>query len=399
MRKLTIQYIALLLVTLPLLSVFANDTGAASSRVAVIKEMKGVVKVKKAGGSKEFTAFVKMSLNEGDIITVGASSTAVLKFSNGTSEDDKMTVSSDSTLTFSKLSKSKGTTTRVSILKGSAWIDVKSITSKNDEFTIETPTAIMGVRGTHLLVDIDPLSVATHLTVAAGVVTAKTTDQANPASQDVYATQNALLAQNEQGNSEITIAPIDLELLMKQNDAAIIQAIVEASGEIIKENNQKIQLYLKNYDPKNKDRIKKNVENIVGAIISQALNNKLITQDRLNQILAVVKKESGIKVDLNKKEIKWTEEEKGQQEKQRTKDEAAKKQAEELKKQEDEKQKKLDKEKEEAKKKLEDEIKKENEKHEDVNNGGTSSGGTNSGGTSSGGTSNSDKPKDVKPKK
>ena len=70
--------LALLIVIVPLLGVWANESSAASSRVAVIKELKGTVKVKKAGGSKEFTAFAKMSLNEGDVLSVGGGGSAVL---------------------------------------------------------------------------------------------------------------------------------------------------------------------------------------------------------------------------------------------------------------------------------------------------------------------------------
>jgi len=62
MRKLIINLMAALLIALPLLVVLADDASAATSRVAVIKEFKGTVKVKKSGGSKEFTAFAKNEL-------------------------------------------------------------------------------------------------------------------------------------------------------------------------------------------------------------------------------------------------------------------------------------------------------------------------------------------------
>jgi hypothetical protein len=50
MKRLTIQMLAFLLSALPLLGVYAKDISAASSRVAVIKELKGTVKLMVAAG-------------------------------------------------------------------------------------------------------------------------------------------------------------------------------------------------------------------------------------------------------------------------------------------------------------------------------------------------------------
>jgi hypothetical protein len=361
-RKSIIYLILSLLVVLPVLGVFADQVSAASSRVAIIKEMKGTIKVKKAGGSKEFTAFAKMSLNEGDILTTGGSSSAVLQFANGTSEDDKMTVSSSTTMSFSKLSNSKGTSTKVSMFNGSAWVDVKSITSKDDEFSLETPTVIMGVRGTHLLVSVDPETGATHLTVAAGVVNASTKDSdGSKENKDIYPTQNALFTNDKQsGDTEITIAPVDLELLIKQSDTIIVQAILESAAAIIAENEHYVKQYEDNGVPGNlgstKDdlaRFKSNTENLLGAIADQAIKSGVLSQERLDQILAEVQSQSGITVDLTKKNLQLTDEEQKQKEAQRLKDEEAKKQAQEQKKQEEADRKKN----EEMLKKLNDERK------------------------------------------
>ena len=96
-----IPLFAFLLAALPALSVFAAPASAATSRVAIIQSLTGTVQVKKSGGSKLFKAFAKMSLNEGDVLTTSANSSAVLQFANGSSQDDKMTVSDNTTLTFS----------------------------------------------------------------------------------------------------------------------------------------------------------------------------------------------------------------------------------------------------------------------------------------------------------
>lgn len=335
-RRGLIQILALLLAAMPLLGVFAKETHAATSRVAVIKELSGTVQVKKAGGSKQFKAFAKMSLNEGDVLSTGANSSAVLQFANGTAEDDKMSVSANTTLTFSKLSDRSGTRTKVSMFNGSAWVDVKSIASKNDEFTLETPTAIMGVRGTHLLVSVDPVSGVTHLTVAAGVVH---TESPGGHERDVLPTQKALITDDEIVPDQITIAPVDLELLMKQTDKSIVEAIVAASGEIVKENKQKLDDYIEQSGGGNateQERQKSNIENLLGAIVDNAVKSGLMTKERVDQLVKAASEQSGVQIDLSKKDIQLTDEEKKRQDEQRKKEEEAARQAAEQKKKEDE---------------------------------------------------------------
>ncbi|WP_255570203.1 cadherin-like beta sandwich domain-containing protein [Cohnella sp. CFH 77786] len=337
LRKGLMPFLAVLIALSPFLGLFSGHASAATSRVAVIKSLTGTVQVKKAGGSKQFKAFARMSLNEGDILTTSASSTAVLQFANGTSEDDKMSVAANTTLTFSKLSDRKGTRTKVSMFNGAAWVDVKSIASKNDEFTLETPTAIMGVRGTHLLVSVDPVSGSTRLTVAAGVVSTQTTDQENPDNRDVYPTQNALVSEDSLGDKEITIAPVDLEMLMKQSDKSIVEAIVRASGEIVKENKEKLGQYLEQSGTQGTDELarqKSNVENLLGAIVDNAVKAGLISQDRVNQLVSEAQTQTGVVIDLSKKELQLTDEEKRKQAEQQLKEEEARKSAEEQKKKE-----------------------------------------------------------------
>lgn len=187
--------LSLLLALLPLLGAWAGTTSAASSRVAVISELKGTVKVKKAGGTKEFTAFAKMSLNEGDVLSTSKDSHAELQFANGSSQDDRMTVAENSTLTFSKLSDGKGTRTKISMLKGTTWFEVKSIKTAQDEFQLETPTAIMGVRGTKVVTIVDPITGATKTITISGIVNVQPPGQpgSNPPSILVYPSQQISL--------------------------------------------------------------------------------------------------------------------------------------------------------------------------------------------------------------
>lgn len=344
-RRVSWTLLAFIILVVPVLTgagSFATDAHAASSRVALIKELKGTVKVRKAGGSKEFTAFVKMSLNEGDTLSTGTGSSAVLQFANGTDEDDKMTVSANTKLTFSKLSDRKGTTTKVSMWSGSAWVDVKSIVSKNDEFMLETPTAVMGVRGTHLLVSVDPATGNTRLIVAAGVVRTETTDVTDRRTQDVYPTQRAVITDGDEVQpGDIYIAPVDLSLLMDQSDANIVTAILGSASEIVDENARYSEQYSQQGlpqqlgdKPEDLNRFKSNTENLLGAIADQAVKNGLLTQERLDRILTEVKEQSGFSIDLSKKQLAITEAEKNKQEEQRKLEAEIEKKAEEMRKKE-----------------------------------------------------------------
>ncbi|MFC5530529.1 FecR domain-containing protein [Cohnella yongneupensis] len=347
MRKGFMIWLAILIVAVPLLGAFSKEAAAASSRVAVIKELKGTVKVKKAGGSKEFTAFAKMSLNEGDVLSVGSASSAVLQFANGTSEDDRMTIASNTKLTFSKLSSKKGTTTKVSMWSGSAWVDVKSITNADDQFTLETPTAVMGVRGTHLLVTVNPDTGATRVMVAAGVVRTTATGESGD-TRDVYPTQNALVTdEGTDGDSEITIAPVDLAKLMQQGNAEIVRAILLGAADIMAENEHHVDQYENGEVPDEIGgteadlvRFKANTENLLGALVNQALDSGLINPERLHQIIEEVRAQSGFEIDLSKNKLQLTDEEKAQLELQRKKEAEAEKLASDRKAKEEEDRKK-----------------------------------------------------------
>lgn len=329
MRKLILAFIGFLLIALPVNGLFASDAHAATSRVAIIKELKGTVKVKKAGGSKEFTAFAKMTLNEGDIVTVGGSSSAVLQFANGTDEDDKMTVSSNSKLTFSKLSTKKGTTTKVQLWSGSAWVDVKSIASSSDEFTLETPTAVMGVRGTHFIVGVDPLTGLTTATVAAGIVrtSTNTNDPKQQETKFVYPTQQVTVTNGPTTKlpSNVFISPIDLQQLISNASPDVIRSLIQSAGQINQENAEKSKQYeqqlgidpASGLGPEALSKFKNNLDNLVGAIADRALKENKIALDELQKLIDEINKQSQGKVDLTKNKLDLTPDDNKKQEEQR----------------------------------------------------------------------------------
>jgi hypothetical protein len=354
MKKVTIQLLALLLVAIPLLSVLAKETSAASSRVAVIQQLTGAAKVKKAGGSKEFTAFTKMSLNEGDILTVGAKGSVVLKFANGTSEDDQMTASENTTLTFSKLSNSKGTTTKVSILKGTVWSTVKSITNKDDKFTLETPTSIMGVRGTTLLVGVDPETGESKFYIASGQgKVSKKGEEEQETGTLVNPNQQLNIDMDTESDDYDDYNNIaDLDDLIKNTSNAIIEAIIASKAAIDIENALYIAKLKAGNTESNQqeiDRINQNLDNLVANIVKNAIKQNKVDEAAIRAFVDEVNKSLTKKIDLdNAKAQELSLQEKAKQAQiklleaeRKKKQEAEKLKQDELKKQNEELQKKL----------------------------------------------------------
>jgi len=312
MRKIVSYLLGTLLIALPLLGVLAQDVSAASSRVAAIKELKGTVKVKKSGGSKEFTAFAKMTLNEGDVLTVGQGGSAVLQFANGTSEDDQMSVGADTTLTFSKLTEGKSTITKVSMLNGSVWSTVKSIKNKDDQFTLETPTAIMGVRGTNLQVRVNPITGGSTFIIASGLGRITPTNTAQGDEILLYPSQQISIdGGNGQQNPQQDVHFVDLDELIQNASPALIAAIIK-SKEMIDQENEELLARLKqeleqgqpdsNLDLKNQDdldRYSRNLEFLIGNIIKDALKNNKIGKDELDRLIEEENKKLTKKIDLD----------------------------------------------------------------------------------------------------
>jgi hypothetical protein len=314
MRKLVAYVLGVLLIAIPLLGSLAQEASAASSRVAVIKELKGTVKVKKSGGAKEFTAFAKMSLNEGDVLAVGADSSAVLQFANGASEDDQMTAGANTTLTFSKLSDSKGTTTKVSMLSGSVWSTVKSIKNKEDQFTLDTPTAIMGVRGTNLYVSVDPATGNARFMIASGVGQIMPKNDAQPPI-DVFLYPNQQVTIDDRDRTDEfpdEVIVLDIEDLISGLSPRVIEAMIESKERIDRENQEllnKIKQQLTAgeglpslgvQNEKDLDRLMNNLDFVIAGIIKAAIQKGVVDKAEIEKKVEEANRDLTKKIDLDK---------------------------------------------------------------------------------------------------
>lgn len=117
---------------------------------AEVIDVKGNVTVKKSGGEKSFKVVKGMYILEGYIITTGLDSYVDIKIS----DKREVKVSEKTIFVVEKLKQTKEKQqSKISVITGAVWANVKKKLNKLSSFEIKTPTAIMGVRGTKLYVE------------------------------------------------------------------------------------------------------------------------------------------------------------------------------------------------------------------------------------------------------
>lgn len=224
-----------------------------------------------------------MSLNEGDIVSTGSKSSVELKFSNGTSTDDTLILESNSTVTFSKLSTKKGTTTKVKMKNGKAWVDVKSIETKDDDFQLETPTAIMGVRGTNFFVGIDPNTGQSVIGLLSGIIQYSSRSDNYEGQHQIFPAQ-IFYNNPTDGEGVGNMSNQSVEQLLQLTSPDVLQSILSNLSKIQQENEELLQGLLQGSIPPSSDLFSEqtylnNIKNMASAILLAALNKNLISQN------------------------------------------------------------------------------------------------------------------------
>lgn len=309
-----------LLIGIPVSLTFGKEANAAaSSRIAVVRTLSGDVQVQKAGGAKTFKAFAKLSLNQGDKLMTGSDGAAELQFANGTSEDDLLSVGDNTTLAFSKLSEKKGTVTRVSMLKGTAWVDVKSIKSKEDDFRLETPTAVMGVRGTAFYAAVHPESGGTTTAVLSGVVQfAKTGGAAGrDKTLNLYPTQEILALPIGDPTDADQVTLMNIRDLVQGMPPAVVASLLRSKSKIDDENREMSARFAQGKLPpslgataEDLARFMQNALDLAGVFAMQAIEQKKLDLSQIKQI----EREKGTAFNLDKAELQLTEADEQKQE-------------------------------------------------------------------------------------
>lgn len=287
-KSLLIMTLSVLLLSLSFLPTLSQTAAAnANGRLAVLEEVVGSVTLIKVGGKKEFKAVNGMTLNQGDTIKTGKDSFARVVFQDGS----EASISSSSQVVITELDNKDGGNQRsLRVVAGKVWSKVKSLVNANDSYNLETPTAIMGVRGTLFLTDVsilnnqdtfDRRNVA--LSVLQGLVSANPKDSENnfphtfadiiPDHNWAVGTFESLFVQQAPaGVLEKLLkdrVQVELEKLIETTDDTMLGQIVSDILEDALERNQLAQEQLDQFN------IDNNIESLEQSIRQQAISRQM----------------------------------------------------------------------------------------------------------------------------
>lgn len=159
-----------------------KETLAAQPSVT-LSDVKGDVMMRTGGGLHEISAVDGTKLIQGDWLRTGKKSSAKLVYEDGT----EATIGANSLLNLQQLTSKEtvgvsslhrvhitawkdGHQSSLELWAGSIWSKVKSLVNIDDKYEVQTPTAVMGVRGTLYLVSVDSQSGSTQSDVIDGTV-------------------------------------------------------------------------------------------------------------------------------------------------------------------------------------------------------------------------------------
>lgn len=329
-RIMNVSWLAKLLVVTLLLSLVSStivswaQAATESSRIAQITKLSGEVMVKKSGGTKEFKAYRNMTLNQGDSLRTGTKSSVTLKVLD---RDDELTFDANSNVNLSQL-KSSGSDkkTTVSMWSGSVYTKASKLVG-GDELSIETPTAVMGVRGTNFALTVKPTYGDTSVFVASGIVTATLVNPTvlppvnHPLQQElqprineviIYPTMqgNFIPNNNPTGPSlPSTISVIDPNSFVSNTGPAVIEALIENNAAAQKEREEFVnQLQqggtlptpppelLELNNPNALNQFKENMDKLPNVLVNQAVTNGVVTQQAIQSVIQTANQEAAIKL-------------------------------------------------------------------------------------------------------
>jgi len=288
----------------------ADQALAASSRAASVVEVEGTAYLKKAGGTKKFRLFKKMTINQGDTIITEKDSSVIL---NVIDREDEVTIGENSEIYMSDLLEDDGATTGMKVWAGSAYSKVSKLGS-SDTYKIDTPNATMGVRGTHFYLAYNPHTGISTLILSSGIIEARTQGNNDgqttngPTQQvDIYPSMQLAVIDpsrdSGQLNPELYITPID-DLI---TDPAIIAALIRNKQQIDEENEEMLERLRDGEQVPEQvadmDAYRQNVENAIHHVLNQALNSGQLSEERLQEIIDQVNNSTGQdnrRFDLNR---------------------------------------------------------------------------------------------------
>jgi hypothetical protein len=308
-------------IMLSLIIVFASAIGyaspaqAKSSRAAEVVEVVGDVQVTKSGGSKAYRAYAGMTLNEGDHIETSEGSSLILRIKD---QEDEITIDEHASLYLSELTDDGGSKkSKMKIWSGSLWGKVKTLAGSNDTFEVETPTAVMGVRGTTLLVGVDPATGQSKFFIASGLGKIDKRNNDDNKSGTILMPNQSVTLDEDSDDYEALNNVADLNELIANTSNSIIEAILNAKAAIDEENEQYIARLKADQSGGNQaeiDRINQNLDNLVGNIVNNAIKQGKVEETQIKALIDKINQNLDKKLDLaNVKPIELSEQEKAKQ--------------------------------------------------------------------------------------
>jgi flagellar biosynthesis GTPase FlhF len=295
------------LVVLAFCLVFSMSGGTvfgASARYAVVTEVIGDVTVAKAGGALEIPVYSGMELHEGDKLTVGKGGSLVLKTAD---RDDEIVIGENWRGTLSKLRTSGkgGSETSIKTWAGSMYNHVRKLAGSETSFHVETPTSVMGARGTHFTVIVDPVTGLIKILVNAGLVDADSKDDGVP----VLPSQQLTIYPFLQNWKDLSY--IDPEDITVSVSDAVLAKFLKNKG-LIDEENEELLNHLQNHDGETSlnltskeifEKYRTNVKNMLPHILKAAAESGKLDSVTLEDIIETVNRsleETNRKFDLER---------------------------------------------------------------------------------------------------
>ncbi|MFZ5354115.1 MAG: FecR domain-containing protein [Bacillota bacterium] len=213
-----------------LFPVFADTMGEESTtRAAKVIELSGEVKVTKSGGEKAVKAFKGMGLTQGDSIKTGNDGSVTLDLN----EEKEVKISSNTYIVLSELLesiKSSKDKTTINLLGGKIVVNIKKKLDTGSTFQVNTPTSVMGVRGTMFYVGYEEGT--TDIAVLEGTVATVTYRPVEQPTGEVEREEiEILLTANQQVTLDETIsAPEEVEIeevTAETLDLLVLETIAE----------------------------------------------------------------------------------------------------------------------------------------------------------------------------
>ncbi|WP_176706204.1 Ig-like domain-containing protein, partial [Paenibacillus hemerocallicola] len=291
-------------------NMLAGAAFAKESRAAIVVSVKGTVMVTKAGGSTEYRAFDDMSLNQGDHIRTEDESSIVLQVVD---QEDEVTIGPNTEMYISSLLESDegGKKSKLKVWAGSLWFKVKKLVNADDEFEVETPTAVMSVRGSNGY--IETMYGQLFALMTSGVLET-TTSSGDGSSDSIHISPGQQIQQSgeQPGDLAENVTPLDIKSFVANASPDIIHALLTSIQDIREENEQFVQDLgsgTKSVDsrtglslgtPELQQQFGSNLTNLLANIAKEAIDSNKLPASEVNDLIAKANEgATGERIDLN----------------------------------------------------------------------------------------------------